>query len=115
RPRPPRPALLPRVRGLMALCPFAVLRLIPPGSNDPRISPRVAVLHVDAGDNPSLYDYFRTRSGGIESHFHIRRDGLIEQYRDTDFEADANHKANPFADRKSTRLNSSHVKISYAV
>lgn len=81
----------------MALCPFAKHLLIPPGSNDPRITPRVAVLHVDAGDAESLYDYFRTRSGGVESHFHVRRDGVIEQYRDTDWQADANHLANDFA------------------
>lgn len=81
----------------MALCPFATLRLIPPGSSDPRISPRVAVLHVDAGNADSLHDYFAYRSGGIESHFHIKRDGEIEQYRDTGWQADANHRANDFA------------------
>lgn len=81
----------------MALCPFAEHLLIPPGANDPRIIPRVAVLHVDAGDAASLYTYFRDRSGGVESHFHVRRDGVIEQYRDTDYQADANHLANDFA------------------
>lgn len=81
----------------MALCPFATKRLIPPGSSDPRIRPRVAVLHVDAGDAGSLYDYFRNRSGGIESHFHVKKTGEIEQYRDTDYQADANNKANDFA------------------
>lgn len=81
----------------MALCPFAEHLLIPPGANDPRIVPRVAVLHVDAGGAASLYTYFRDRSGGVESHFHVRRDGVIEQYRDTDYQADANHLANDFA------------------
>lgn len=81
----------------MSLCPFAEHLLIPPGANDPRIIPRVAVLHVDAGDAESLYTYFRDRSGGVESHFHVRRDGVIEQYRDTDWQADANHLANDFA------------------
>ena len=81
----------------MALCPFAAWRLIPPGSSDPRIEPRVAILHVDAGNQPSLYDYFATRSGGIESHFHVRADGEIEQYRDTAWQADANNLANDFA------------------
>jgi N-acetyl-anhydromuramyl-L-alanine amidase AmpD len=81
----------------MALCPFAVHLLIPPGSSDPAIKPRVAVLHVDAGGASSLFSYFRDRSGGIESHFHIRWDGTIEQYRDTGFQADANLKANDFA------------------
>lgn len=81
----------------MALYPAAVKRLIPPGSNDPRIKPRVAILHVDAGNNRDLHDFFRYRSGGIESHFQVAADGTVFQYRDTDFEADANHKANPFA------------------
>lgn len=81
----------------MALCPFATHKLIAPGSSDPRIEPRVAILHVDAGGAASLFHYFRDRSGGIESHFHIKRTGEIEQYRDTDYEADANYRANPFA------------------
>jgi endonuclease/exonuclease/phosphatase (EEP) superfamily protein YafD len=81
----------------MSLCPFAVHKLIPPGDSDPRIRPRVAILHVDAGGAASLFDYFRAHSGGVESHFHIRWDGTIEQYRDTDFQADANHLANDFA------------------
>lgn len=80
----------------MALCPFAEHKLIAPGSSDPRIKPRVAILHVDAGGAKSLFDYFLRRSGGIESHFHIRWDGVIEQYRDTDWEADANFRANAF-------------------
>lgn len=81
----------------MALCPFAKHLLIPPGSSDPAIVPRVAVLHVDAGGASTLFHYFRDRSGGIESHFYIRWDGVIEQYRDTGFQADANLAANDFA------------------
>lgn len=81
----------------MAVCPFAEHKLIPPPASDPRIKPRAAVLHVDAGGASSLFSYFRDRSGGIESHFHIRWDGVIEQYRDTDWQADANYLANDFA------------------
>ncbi len=81
----------------MALCPFAVNRLIAPGSSDPRIDPRVAVLHVDAGNTRDLHDYFDGPSGGIESHFQIALDGTIFQYRDTGYQADANHYANDFA------------------
>lgn len=79
------------------LCPFAEHKLIPAGSNDPAIKPRVAILHVDAGNNPSLYEFFRDRSGGIESHFHVRQDGVIEQYRSIFRQADANHLGNDFA------------------
>ncbi len=81
----------------MPTCPFAVARLIPPGSSDPRITPRVGILHVDAGNADSLYAYFNGPSGGIESHFHVKKSGVIEQYRDTNYQADANYQANDFA------------------
>lgn len=81
----------------MSLCPFAEHKLIPPGSNDPAIVPRVAILHVAVTDAWSLFDFFRDRSGGVESHFYITWRGKIEQYRDTEYEADANYRANPFA------------------
>lgn len=77
--------------------PGAINRNIPPGSNDPAIKPRVAILHVDAGNASTLYDFFRLRSGGIESHFHVRLDGTVEQYRSIYWQADANHLANDFA------------------
>lgn len=76
---------------------FAVKKLIPPGASDPRITPRVGIFHVDAGNAESLYNWFNGPSGGIESHGHIRLSGVLEQYRDTDYEADANYRANPFA------------------
>lgn len=81
----------------MAICPFAVKKLIPPGYNDPRIIPRLAILHVDAGNAYDLFSYFNGPSDGIESHFHGAKDGTIFQYRDTNWQADANYKANPFA------------------
>lgn len=77
--------------------PAAKHLLIPPGSNDPAIVPRVAILHVDAGNAESLHTFFRDRSGGIESHFHIQRDGDVEQYRNIFWQADANFRANDFA------------------
>ena len=80
----------------MALYPKAVPRLINPGSNDPAIEVVGAILHVDAGNAYDLHDYFKYRSGGIESHFHITREGKVFQYRDTGYEADANYKANSF-------------------
>ena len=81
----------------MALIPFADQQLIPPGVNDPRIEARIGILHVDAGNAYNLHDYFAERSGGIESHLHIPKDGHLFQYRDTGWEADANYRANPFA------------------
>ena len=81
----------------MPVPPFAIKKLIPPGPNDPRIKPRVVILHVAVSEQPSLYAYFNGPSGGVESHFYIRRDGTTECYRDTNWQADANTDANGFA------------------
>ena len=81
----------------MALIPFAKHELIAPGSNDPRIKARIGILHVDAGNVYDLHDFFAHRSGGIEAHGHIPKDGTLFQYRDTAFQADANQDANDFA------------------
>jgi len=78
-------------------CPFATVREIPPGVNDPAITPRLAILHVDAGNASSLFEFFRDRSGGIESHFFVKDSGEIEQYRSIYWQADANLDANDFA------------------
>lgn len=81
---------------------FAEHKLIVPGSNDPLIDARAGILHVDAGNAFDLFDFFKNRSGGIESHGHIPKTPTpkgkaLFQYRDTNFEADANFLANPFA------------------
>lgn len=80
----------------MALYSGATQRPIAPGANDPAIIPCGVILHTDAGNSKSLFGYFSTKSGGIESHFHIPKEGKPEQYRDTEREADANLKANSF-------------------
>ena len=77
----------------MAVYPKAIQRLIPPGPTDPRIDPDTVVLHVDAGNAESLHAWFAGPSGGVESHFHVRKDGVVEQYRDTAFQADAQRRA----------------------
>ena len=82
----------------MARAPFAYWRPIP-SKTDPKIVPIGVILHVDAGNAASLSEYFGGADGtgpskGIESHFYIRRDGHVEQYRDTEQEADANYKGN---------------------
>lgn len=76
--------------------PEAIHKEIPPGSNDPPIKPWGAVLHVDAGNNADLYDWFNGPSGGIESHFQVPKEGKPYQYRSVLFEADANLKGNSF-------------------
>jgi len=77
--------------------PKAIVKNIAPGSNDPAIKPRVAILHVAISEGESLFGWFNGPSGGVESHFYIRRDGTVEQYRSIYFQADANFDANDFA------------------
>lgn len=62
----------------MTTYPDAILKLIPPGDNDPRIQPVGVILHVAAMEGPSLHGYFDGPSGGIESHLYVRYDGTIE-------------------------------------
>lgn len=76
--------------------PKAEHKNIRPGSNDPAIKVRGAILHVDAGNVRDLFGYFNGPSGGIESHFQIAKDGHVFQYRSLGREADANYKANSF-------------------
>jgi len=79
----------------VSLCPFATHRLLPESGTQPRITPRVAILHSAAGKG-SLYRFFLERSA-LESHFWVDEDGEIEQYVDTHVRADANLKANGYA------------------
>ena len=76
--------------------PKAIVKNIPPGSNDPAIIPCGVVLHVRDGLGDSLHDYFNGPSGGIESTVYIRFDGTCEQYRSIFFEADAQLDGNSF-------------------
>lgn len=77
--------------------PRAIIKNIPPGANDPAIVPRLAILHVAVSKADSLYNYFNGPSGGVESHFYVRFDGTVEQYRSIYLQADANLDANDFA------------------
>ena len=74
----------------------AIHKKLPVGSNDPRIIPALAILHVAVSKTLSLFPFFNGPSGGIESHFYIRFDGTVEQYRSVLREADANLGANSY-------------------
>jgi hypothetical protein len=79
----------------VAIFPGAIEKLIPHGSEDPPIVPCGLVYHVRDGLGPSLVDLF-SDGRGIESHFYIRFNGEIEQYRDTGIQADAQLDGNAF-------------------
>lgn len=74
--------------------PKAKRKPIPAGASDPEIIPVGVVLHVAASWAKTLFGWFNGPSAGIESHFYIRRNGKVEQYRSTTREADAQYKGN---------------------
>lgn len=43
------------------------------------------ILHVAAGESPSLYGWFSNPRSKASSHFYVRYDGTVEQYVDTDY------------------------------
>lgn len=77
----------------MALCPFAVQRLLPENDTQRRIVPRIWIDHTQAGTG-SLFGFWDTPGRGLECHFWVAQDGTLEQYMDTEVQADANLEAN---------------------
>lgn len=82
----------------MARYPHARWRPVRGLAADPAIKPVGVVLHVDGMDAKTLHGWFDGPSGGIESHLFIAKDGTVEQYRDTEREADANYRGNSWWD-----------------
>jgi hypothetical protein len=81
----------------LALCPFAVHRLIPESYSQNRITPRVVILHTAVSGAESLEGYWNSPGIVLESHFYVSQHGTIYQYVDTNVRADANVNANGFA------------------
>ena len=80
------------MRGFM---PGAHVENIRPGSNDPEIVPCGVICHVAVSRSDDIRPVF-TDGRGIESHFYVRFDGTILQYRSIFFEADAQFAGNSF-------------------
>lgn len=76
----------------MARCPFAKQRILPESGTQKKIVPAIIIDHSQAGTG-SLYNYWLTGTG-LECHFWVGLDGTIEQYMDTEVQADANLEAN---------------------
>jgi len=74
--------------------PFAADHNIPPGPNDPRIIPRIIVIHTMAGFIEGAEARFK--STGLEAHFGFALDGRLWQWRDTDWQADAQGEGNGY-------------------
>jgi hypothetical protein len=79
----------------MALFPDAANHNIPPGPNDPAITPRIIVVHTMDGSIESAEDRF-TDGSGVEAHFGVAMDGRVWQWRDTLRQADAQAAGNGF-------------------
>lgn len=80
----------------MSLYPGATLRLLPENHTAAAIEPTQAIVHsaVDAPGPSSLFPYFARTDVSLETHFFIKLDGEVEQYMDTNKQADANNRAN---------------------
>lgn len=76
----------------MAKCPFAKQRILPESATQRSIVPAITIDHSQAGSG-SLYNYWLSGSN-LECHFWVALDGTIEQYMDTEVQADANLDAN---------------------
>lgn len=81
----------------MARYPEAEWLPLPENSTEPRSNPTQVILHSAVSNASSLRPYFGRSDVVVESHFYVRRDGSVEQYIDTDRQADANYQANPRA------------------
>jgi hypothetical protein len=75
--------------------PDAINENIVPGSSDPQITPCGVIEHIAVSNSADIRSIF-TDGRGIESHFYVRFDGTIIQYRSIFFEADANFSGNSF-------------------
>lgn len=105
----------------MALCPFAVIRLLHPENDaggEPSIVPTQLILHTAVSKASSLYGYFSRADVKTESTFYIAQDGTLEQYMDTERQADAQFDGNAHgvsvetwddADPNNTPLNDKQV------
>jgi peptidoglycan hydrolase-like protein with peptidoglycan-binding domain len=78
----------------VARCPFALWKPLPENRTEPLITPTQVILHSAVSSADSLHGYFARADVDVESHFYVRNDGTVEQYLDTNRQADANYKAN---------------------
>lgn len=81
----------------MARCDFAIWKPLPENETEPRITPRVIILHTAVSKAASLWPYFNNPAVKVETHFFILMNGVIEQYMDTLVQADGNLDASDFS------------------
>lgn len=81
----------------MALCPFAEQHLLPESRTQPGITPVGVIDHTVVGGVEGTDYYFREITN-VETHFGIRKDGVIWQWMPTTVRADGNYQGNLFGD-----------------
>jgi len=72
----------------MAWYPGAIRKEIKKFRTPMRVTNRAFILHVAVSEAASLYGYFS--GAAVASHFYVRKNGTVEQYVDTRFQAPAN-------------------------
>lgn len=78
----------------MAVYPNAIYRPLTVNKNRKRLTLHNRVnLHVAVSEAASLFGFFN-QSGRADSHFYVRKDGVVEQYVDTDWRANADLEGN---------------------
>lgn len=77
----------------MAKYPGAIQKPITAKRRDRMVWYRRMNLHVAVAEWSSLHSYFNVK-GRPDSHFYVRKDGTVEQYVDTDFQAYADLDGN---------------------
>lgn len=75
--------------------PNAVWRPLPENSTQRKITATQVIVHtaVDSPAASSLFPFFSRGDVGAESHFFVKRNGVVEQYMDTGVMANANRTA----------------------
>lgn len=80
------------------------IRLLPDNEHASPIEPRIFIAHSIVGSIEGAFQHF-AHNTSLESTFGLRLDGFIEQWMDTEKRADANAKANSFANSVETEDN----------
>lgn len=81
----------------MSRYPGAKWRPLTENETQRHITATQLIFHSAVSKGKSLFDFFEQKDVVVESHFYVEDDGNVEQYMDTNVQADANYKANPRA------------------
>lgn len=72
----------------------ATWKPLPEADREPLITATQVICHSAVSDAASLWPYFARDDVVLESHFYVNEQGGVEEYIDTDRQADANLTAN---------------------